>query len=201
MTWAPIAHLGTALKGFRSTAEAVDWACNNPDGLKAIRYLREIVEMMLRLRTGDTRVRYVGHQDRLALSAFAVESSEDLFESLIRLNNVIAGFGLDDWMISSEAATVSGPSDRLSAPLKVSASVEQFGAALADAELIDGREVLETFVRLRCSDPRAEQLNLKPFTEELPSALITALREVNAPIGELGLDKRHDVTMFVFPPE
>ena len=213
MTWAPISHLRPELGKFRTTAEAVVWACTDPAGLKAIRYLREAIEMASRLQAADPRVTFLSADDKHVLSAFIAENPDELYRARTTVNRQIAAFGLDDWMSAADASPGSDDQVEWSLiencrdTLIASSSSAQFINMAADGTsrsyLLNCREVLEAAISIKCADPRMGFLSLSdrkvlvPFTNESAHQLAGSLRRMNLLISKLHLDPRTDVTEIV----
>ena len=189
------------------------WACSEPAGLKVIRYLRETIEMSLRLQAHDPRVIFLSSEDLGMLSIFVAEDPEALYRSRIILNRHIAAYGLDDWMTAGEHSLDDdhrlewNPLLQLRDVLDASSSSREFVKKVVDsapkAYLPICRQVLEAIVSVKCFDPRTEflssreRLDLAPFTSESANNLVSSLRACNEQISGLRLDARTDVTAVV----
>lgn len=202
--WAPVVHLEPRLHGFTSTVEATEWACGSAEGLAGIRYLREILEAIIRLKAAD-QCSYLGTSELSILSKFVCQTADEIFASLTRVNVYIAGFGLDDWMLPPEFVSEAPwrPTANLKKLIANSVSAANFADTLAPPDLRKGKEVLTMATKVKTSDQRANFLSdgehhqIAKFVNESPAQLIEALSVVNARIQETGLDKRVDVSAIV----
>lgn len=98
MTWPPIQKLGIDLVIKSTISELVTHVKREFSDLYTLHYVREVIEMAIRLKCADARVAWLSSYERDAMAHYVALEPAALLHELTTINREIDRLNLDTWI-------------------------------------------------------------------------------------------------------